>query len=47
MYSKFRTQEVSTVKQREDKNTRYDYGKVRVDLASGLVGENENIRDSR
>jgi hypothetical protein len=38
---------VSSVYQNEDKNNRYDYGKARVDISSGLVGDNEKIRDSR
>lgn len=47
MFYKLKRQDISNLKQREDKNLRYDYGKVKVDLASGLVGENEKIKDSR
>lgn len=47
MFNNAKKQAVSTVKQREDRFSRYDYGKVRVDMASGLIGENENIKDSR
>lgn len=38
---------VSNAYQTEDKNDRYDYGKVSVDISSGLLGNNEKIRDSR
>jgi hypothetical protein len=47
LYYKDKRPEVSSVKQREDKYSRFDYGKVRVDFSSGLVGENQNIKDSR
>jgi hypothetical protein len=47
LYHKTKRQQVSTMNQKEDKNTRFDYGKTRVDFSSGIVGENENIRDSR
>ncbi|WP_168190152.1 hypothetical protein [Caloramator sp. E03] len=47
MFYKSKRQDISNIKQIEDKNSRYDYGKVKVDLASGLVGDNEKIRDSR
>jgi hypothetical protein len=39
--------DVSNIKQKEDKYERFDYGKVRVDYSSLIVGENENIKDSR
>lgn len=47
MYYKRKKHDVSSVKQSEDKYTHYDYGKVHVDYSSGLIGENENIKDSR
>ncbi|TDT50799.1 hypothetical protein [Fonticella tunisiensis] len=47
MYYSGKRCDISKVKQREDKHTRFDYGKVRVDLSSALVGENEKIKDSR
>lgn len=47
MYSKIKKTDVSGVKQSEDKYTRYDYGKTRVDFSSGLRGEKDNFKDSR
>lgn len=39
--------EVSRAYQSEDKNERYDYGKTRIDISSGIIGDNDKIRDSR
>lgn len=47
MFYKGKKQDVSIVKQREDKYSRFDYGKFRVDMASGIIGQEENIKDSR
>jgi hypothetical protein len=47
LYHKGKRQNVSTLNQKEDKNTRFDYGKTRVDFSSGIVGENESMRDCR
>ncbi|SKA79637.1 hypothetical protein SAMN05443428_103103 [Caloramator quimbayensis] len=47
MFYKIKRQDILNLKQQEDKDIRYDYGKVRVDVSSGLIGENEKIKDSR
>lgn len=47
MFNDNKRQDVSNVKQKEDKFLRYDYGKVKVDFSSGIIGENEKIRESR
>jgi hypothetical protein len=47
LYYKRKKQDIYAARQNEDKNTHYDYGKVHVDYSSGLIGENENIKDSR
>jgi hypothetical protein len=47
LYSKFKKNDMSGVKQNEDKYSRFDYGKVRVDFSSGLVGEKEKIKEIR
>ncbi|EYE88105.1 hypothetical protein Q428_09815 [Fervidicella metallireducens AeB] len=47
MFNDAKKQDVSIVKQREDKYSRYDYGKVRVDFSTGFVGESDKIKDSR
>lgn len=40
-------QEVSNVKGREDKYSRFDYSKVRVDCSSTIIGVEGNMKDSR
>lgn len=47
MYYKGKRTKVSDVKQYEDKGTRFDYEKFRVDFQSSLIGSEENIKDSR
>lgn len=47
VYCRIKYQEVSTVKQREDKNSRFDYSKVRVNFISGIIGVEGNMKDSR
>lgn len=47
VFYKIKRQDILNLKQQEDKDIRYDYGKVRVDVSSGLIGENEKIKDSR
>ncbi|MCX7883774.1 MAG: hypothetical protein N2448_01880 [Caloramator sp.] len=47
MFYKSKRQDISNLKQIEDKSLRYDYDKVRIDFSSGLIGENEKIKDSR
>lgn len=47
MYYKDKKVEVSAIKQVEDKNHRFDYGKVTMDLTSGIRGESNNIKDFR
>lgn len=47
MYYKSKSVEVSNFKQIEDKYARFDYGCTKVDLASGIRGLKEKIRDCR
>jgi hypothetical protein len=47
MYHKLKYQNVSTLKQREDKYSRFDYSKTSINIPSGLVGIEGNIKDCR
>lgn len=47
LHHSIKSQNVSNVKQREDKYSRYDYSKVSVNFNSAIIGEEGNIKDSR
>ena len=47
LYHRIKSQNVSNVKQREDKYSRFDYSKVNVNFTSGIIGGEENMKDSR
>lgn len=47
MYYKGKKVDVSKFKQIEDKFSRFEYEKIRIDVASGLRGLDEKIKDSR
>lgn len=47
LYYKGKRTKVSDVKQYEDKGIRFDYEKFKVDFHSSLIGNEENIKDSR
>lgn len=47
LYRKIKFQDISNVKQKEDKYSRFDYSKLRVDILSGITGVEGNMKDCR
>jgi hypothetical protein len=47
MFNKRKMNEVSIVKQNEDKYARVDYNKAKVDIGSGIRGNKDKIMDCR
>lgn len=47
LYHRIKSQNVSNVKQKEDKYSRFDYSKVSVNFTSGIIGGEGNMKDSR
>jgi hypothetical protein len=47
MYYKTKKNNVSSVYQNEDKYSRFDYGKTKVDFTASIRGEGETIKDCR
>lgn len=47
MYRRIKSLIVSNIKQSEDKYTRFDYSKLKINFTSGIIGVEGNMKDSR
>lgn len=47
MFHNKKLRQVSIIEQTEDRTHRYDYSNTQINLHSGIVGTEQNIKDSR